>query len=113
MSYYILNIIPVDFVSAKQIVSHANTYLTSAYTSLNCRDVKMSRTVYVCYLVMMIMKLYILGKLQGDGWKPKVYTWDNIITDDHVARFYGAMLAMIKYYVQGKSAMQYHPYKNQ
>ena len=56
---------------------------------------------------------FFLGKLQGDGWKPKFFTWDNVITDDHVARFYGAMLAMIKYYVQGKSAMQYHPYKNQ
>jgi hypothetical protein len=27
------------------------------------------------------------------GWSPKSYTWDNVITADHVAQFYGASLA--------------------
>ena len=28
-----------------------------------------------------------------DGRTPKFYTWDKVIMEDHVARFYGAMLA--------------------
>jgi hypothetical protein len=34
-----------------------------------------------------------MTKRVADGWTPKYYTWDKVITADHVARFYGASLA--------------------
>jgi hypothetical protein len=32
-------------------------------------------------------------RIVEDGWTPKYYTWDKVITADHVARFYGSCLA--------------------
>ena len=36
---------------------------------------------------------YIRKRMVEDGWSPKLYTGDKVITGDHVARFYGACLA--------------------
>jgi hypothetical protein len=36
-----------------------------------------------------------MTKQIGEGWTPKYYNWDRVITEDYVARFYGAMLAKI------------------
>jgi hypothetical protein len=33
-----------------------------------------------------------MTKRVADGWTPKYYTWDKVITADHVARFYSASL---------------------
>jgi hypothetical protein len=38
------------------------------------------------------MKNYMTKRI-ADGWTPKYYLYDRIITADHVARFYGACLA--------------------
>jgi hypothetical protein len=34
-----------------------------------------------------------MTKRVADGWTPKYYTWDKVVTADRVARFYGASLA--------------------
>jgi hypothetical protein len=52
-------------------------------------------------------------KRVADGWTPKYYTWDKVITADHVVRFYGASLAKM---LMGNcsienSSMQYHQFK--
>lgn len=36
---------------------------------------------------------YMRKRMIEDGWTPKFYTWNKVIMEDHVARFYGAMLA--------------------
>jgi hypothetical protein len=38
------------------------------------------------------MRNYMTKRIAG-GWVPKYYTWDKVITTDHVARFYGVCLA--------------------
>ena len=39
------------------------------------------------------MRNYMTKRI-ADGWTPKYYRWDRVITADHVARFYdGATLA--------------------
>jgi hypothetical protein len=38
------------------------------------------------------MRNYMTYRI-AHGWTPKYYTWDKVITADHVARFYGACLA--------------------
>jgi hypothetical protein len=40
------------------------------------------------------MRNYMTKRIT-DEWSPKYYTWDKVITADHVARFYGASLAKI------------------
>jgi hypothetical protein len=37
------------------------------------------------------MRNYMTKQI-ADGWTPKYYTWDRVITADNVARFYGACL---------------------
>jgi hypothetical protein len=62
------------------------------------------------------MRSYMRKRIVENGWTPKYYTGDRVITADHVTRFYGACLAkclweidqLIKYFVQGKSLMLYH-----
>ena len=39
------------------------------------------------------MRNYMGKWIIEDGWTPKFYTWDKVIMEEHVARFYGAMLA--------------------
>ena len=39
------------------------------------------------------MRNYMKKRIVEDGWKPKYYTSDKVITGDHVARFYGACLS--------------------
>jgi hypothetical protein len=39
------------------------------------------------------MRNYMRKQIVEDGWTPKYYTWDKVITADHVTRFYGACLA--------------------
>ena len=39
------------------------------------------------------MRNYMRKRMVADGWKPKYYTGDKVITGDHVARFYGVCLA--------------------
>jgi hypothetical protein len=39
------------------------------------------------------MRNYMRRRIVEDGWNPKYYTGDQIITADHVTRFYGACLA--------------------
>jgi hypothetical protein len=39
------------------------------------------------------MRYYMRKRMVEDGWNPKYYTGDRIITADHVTRFYGACLA--------------------
>jgi hypothetical protein len=38
------------------------------------------------------MRNYMTYRI-AHGWTPKYYTWEKVITADHVARFYGACLA--------------------
>jgi hypothetical protein len=39
------------------------------------------------------MRNYMRKRTVEDGWTPKYYTGDRVITTDHVTRFYGACLA--------------------
>jgi len=39
------------------------------------------------------MQNYMRKRMVEDGWSPKFYTGDKVITGNHVARFYGACLA--------------------
>jgi hypothetical protein len=39
------------------------------------------------------MRNFMRKRIVEDGWTPKYYTWDKVITADHVARFYGSCLA--------------------
>ena len=39
------------------------------------------------------MRNYMKKRMIEDAWAPKYYSWENEIEADHVARFYGAMLA--------------------
>jgi hypothetical protein len=39
------------------------------------------------------MRNYMRKRIVEDGWTPKYYTGDRVITGDHVTRFYGACLA--------------------
>jgi hypothetical protein len=39
------------------------------------------------------MRNYMRKRIVEDGWTPKYYTGDRVITADHVTRFYGACLA--------------------
>jgi hypothetical protein len=39
------------------------------------------------------MRNYMRKRIDGDGWTPKYYTGDRVITAHHVTRFYGACLA--------------------
>jgi hypothetical protein len=41
------------------------------------------------------MRNYMEKGVVQDDWTPKYYTGDKKITDDHVARFYGACMAKI------------------
>jgi hypothetical protein len=61
-----------------------------------------------------------MTKRVADGWTPKYYHYNNVITADHVARFYGAFLAKMlmgncsienRSFVQDNSSMQYHQFK--
>jgi hypothetical protein len=57
-----------------------------------------------------------------DGWTPKNYTGNKVITEDNVARFYGSCLGKMfvgnrsienRYFVQERSLMLYHRFKHQ
>jgi hypothetical protein len=39
------------------------------------------------------MRNYMRKQIVEDGWTPKYYTGDIVITGDHVTGFYGAFLA--------------------
>ena len=39
------------------------------------------------------MRNYMKKRMIEDAWAPKYFSWENEIEADHVARFYGAMLA--------------------
>jgi hypothetical protein len=39
------------------------------------------------------MRNYMMKRMVEDGWNPKYYIGDRIITTDHITRFYGACLA--------------------
>jgi hypothetical protein len=43
-------------------------------------------------------------RIVEDGWTPKYYTGDRVITADHVTRFYGACLA--KMFMENRSINQ-------
>jgi hypothetical protein len=38
------------------------------------------------------MRNYMRKRVVEEGWKPRYYIGDKVITGDHVARFYGACL---------------------
>jgi hypothetical protein len=42
-----------------------------------------------------MMQNYMQKRIVEDGWTPKYYTGDRVITTDHVTSFYGACLAKI------------------
>jgi hypothetical protein len=61
-------------------------------------------------------------RIVDDGWRPKYYTGDRVITADHVTQ--GSMVLallnflweigpLIRYFVQGKSRMPCHRFKHQ
>ena len=39
------------------------------------------------------MRNYMRKRIVEEGWTPKYYLWESVITADHVARFYGVCLA--------------------